>query len=386
MVVEPVRKKLMDYVHPDASMWALGVTAPVEGALTPLGLTKSAAVINAAGDKVLAALATGKGLMAAIGTVASYVGYVSWGMWAQKEALEPASMAVRTALQAGDFVVARKALDNYEVMYRAFRDGLKAAGALPLGFGAGISAFADATASQIDSYEAALAALKKTQAAALAARWAKDKVASLKATNAVYEKNALEAMNAGDLKVGEQWLEKIADAGAREKARARVVKAATKTHKALASEALKRADAAEARNEAALIPDDVARAAMLGKIDAFELKVAAKAQKAQEAAARKAVAAQNKASQTAQRTAYFASLPEAQRPAWYAQAAAKAGAPGGAAEMAFGGVYYSAATGQYSVSTPSGMYRTSSAADAAAAAQAAGGKATAAGLAAGRSV
>jgi hypothetical protein len=372
---------------------ALAAAAPfilgAEGValLTPAAaaITSSTAFASARAD-VLKALTSGAVVKKILGSAVAVMGTATFVNFISEEALQTAGMACFVAKGAQDPVALRKALDNYEALYAEAKKQAGLTTWLSPFTKAQFDSNLAAVASAIDAYEAALSNMKKTQSAALASRWAKDKVASLKATNAVYEKNALEAMNAGELALGGQWLEKIADASAREKARGRVVKAASKTWKAAVAAALKAADVAEAWRVLAFIPDAVVKASMQGKITDFEVNVEVKLQKAQESAARKAVVAQNKASQSATRTAYFASVPEAQRPAWYAEAAAKAGAPGGAAEMAQGTVYWSKATGQYTVSTASGLVKTSSAAQAAAVAQAAGGKATAAGLAAGHPV
>jgi hypothetical protein len=189
------------------------------------------------------------------------------------------------------------------------------------------------------------------------------------------------------------------------KAQARVVKAVTKKWKAAVTAALKAADAVEAKRALGFIPDAVVKATMQGKITDFEVKVATKAQKAAESAARSATVKANKDAQEQTRAMYFASVlggpnvPEAEKAriaalfglkpaelsAWYQKALAgqATGSVSGAAEMAQGGVYYSKATGEYSVSTASGIVKTTSAAQAAAVAQAAGGKVTAAGLQAG---
>lgn len=366
-----------------ASPFILGEAGVALLAPAAVAITSSAEFL-AARDAVLKALASGAVIKKVLGSAVAVMGTATFVNFISEEALQTAGMACFVAKGAQDPIALRAALDNYEALYAEAQKQAALTTWLSPFTKAQFDSNLRAVASAIDSYEAALGKMKKAQAATLAARWEKNKLVSLKATNAVYEKNALDAMNAGELALGGQWLDKIVDAGARLKAQVRVVKAASKTHKAAASEALKRADAVGARNEAALIPDDVKRAAMLDKIATFEAKVAAKLQKARETLARKAVAAQNKATQQAQRELYFASLPVEQQPSWYAAQVAAKGAGAGAAVMAFGSVYYSGATGTYDVATASGMMHTSNATQAAAWAQAAGGKATAAGLAAGR--
>jgi hypothetical protein len=120
------------------------------------------------------------------------------------------------------------------------------------------------------------------------------------------------------------------------------------------------------------------------KIATFEAKVAAKAQKAVETLVRKLAVAKNKEEKEALKTAYFASLPVEQRPSKYKPQAATARVGAGESMMTFGGVYYHGSTGTYDVATPGGLMHTTNAAQAAAWAQAAGGKATAASLVAGR--
>ena len=333
--------------------------------------------------KIMAA-ARLKNAVAVTGAVAGVVGYASWAGWAQKEALEPSSMAVRTAIAAGNYKVAREALDKYEAMYESLKNNFYALENLPLGFGAGMTAFADSQAANIDSYESALAGLAlKTGATAAAVQVKGIKAVSAK-QNAVYEADALEAMNAGDLKVGRQWLDKITDFTANAAATKRVIKAESATHKAGVVNALLLADVAGAQKEAALILDVKAKASADTKIAAFQAKAAAKVQAAQAKVAKAAVVAQNKATQKKTRVQYFVD-------AGNAQASSRAAAAGpGEVSGARGTVQYfgnpgEANYGQYWVFTGTGSaYKTTSAALAAAVANAEGVKVTPEGLAAGR--
>ena len=391
---------------------ALAAAAPfilgAEGValLTPAAaaITSSTAFATARAD-VLKALTSGTIVKKILGSAVAVMGTATFVNFISEEALQTAGMACFVAKGSQDPVALRAALDNYEMLYAEAKKQAGLTTWLTPFTKAQFDSNLRATASAIDAYEAALSNMKKSQAAALASRWAKDKLATLKATNAVYEKNALEAMNAGELALGGQWLDKVEDASAREKARGRVVKAATKTWKAAVTAALKAADAAEAWRVLEFIPDAVVKASMIGKITDFEVKASAKLQTAREKAARAGVAAANQAAQEEARMIYFASVlggpnvPEAEKAriaalfglkpaelsAWYQKALAgtPSAAPSGVSEMTQGGVYYSKATGEYTVSTASGLVKTTSAAQAAAVAQAAGGKATAAGLAAG---
>jgi hypothetical protein len=342
-----------------------------------------ALAFEASRSDILKTLAAGLVAKKVITAGATVMGTATFINFISEEAMQTAGMACFVARGAQDPLALRAALDNYEALYReAQKQAAITTWATPFAK-AQFDSNLRAVASAIDAYEAALGAMKKTQAATRAARWAKDKLASLKAANAVYEQNALEAMNAGELELGGQWLEKIADAGARLKARGRVVKAASKTWKAAVAAALKAADVAEAWRALAFIPDAAVKAAMQGKITDFEAKVEAKLQAAKDKQARSGVAAQNKVTQAAKRTAYFASLPEAQQPDWYKQAAAMGGKTSGSWEATAGNVYYSKVDGKYSVVTTTGIRTTTNATTAAAMAQAAGGKATVAGLTAG---
>jgi hypothetical protein len=393
---------------------ASGASKIVSGVRVAQAASAWPAVTTAEGvpiaQQIAGKVAAGLGKKAAVAAVISTVGYVSWAGWAQKEALEPASMAVRTALSSKNYAVARKALDDYEVLYNALKDGMGQLKYLPLGFGAGMQGFIQSQASNIDAYEAAISKLHADQAAALVKQHEKDAAKKAKPQNTIYEQNALDAMNEGELKLGYQWLDKIVPDAEKTKARARVVKAATKLHKAAVAEALKFGDADTAREEAAFIPDETERAIALNKTTKFEAKVAAKAAKAEAAAAAKKVVEDNKAEQERIRALYFgsvlgdASVPEYEKAriaslfgvtppelsTWYKKALAgdTGAAPSGAAEMAAGSVYYEGSTGKFTVQgkTPATTFETYSAVDAAAYAQQAGGKATAAGLAAGHSV
>ncbi len=363
----------------------------------------------AAGKGILAGLVSGQGIKSALGAAVGVMGTATFINFISEEAMQTAGMACFVAKSTGDAVALRAALDNYTALYKeAKKQAALTTWATPFAKAAFDSNMM-AVASAIDAYEAALGTMKKAAKEKREKAAAKSKVARAKTVAEQYEANALEAGNNGELALMQQWLDKIADAGARLKAQARVVKAATKTWKAAVAAALKAADAQEARRVLEFIPDAAVKATMQGKITDFETKVAVKAQKAAESAARGAVVKANKDAQEQQRAMYFASVlggpdvPEATKARiaaqfgltppelskWYQKALAgqASGSVSGASEMAQGSVYYgrSPTTGNYvySVATARGLQETSSATTAASWAQAAGGKATAEGLVAG---
>ena len=345
-----------------------------------VGGTAAAAAGAGAGGGVLAALTTGVSVKEVLKAAGVVMGTSTFVNFIGEEAMQTAGMACFVAKGSGNAKALRVALDNYKMVYEAAkRQAAVTSWATPFAK-ATFDANLVATASAIDAYEATVVQLK----AAGEKKTVKEQAAAdLKAqarTAKQYEANALDAMNAGDLKVGQQWLDKIADDKLRAAALKRVVKAATKTRKAAVADALKLTDVETARSVAALIPDDAEREIAVGKINTFEALVDEKAAAARVKQERKLVVAANKVKQQKQRDAYYASLPKEQQAARQAQVAAAAKASEGAWEGALGAVYYSGATGKYTVSGKGGVVTTYSATDAAAYARQAGGKTTVGGL------
>jgi hypothetical protein len=399
----------MDYVHPDAWKWAFSVGAPLEVAVEKAGVLPAVEAINKAGAAVLQKLAENVSVKKVVAAAAATMGAATFVNFISEEALQTAGMACFVAKGAGDAVALRKALDNYEALYAEAKKQAAVTTWLSPFTKAQFDANLAAVASAIDAYEAALGAMKKKQAEERAAASLKSKTKAAKTADDKLLAQLDAAIASADWALADSSVRNVKDEKARAKAEAKLAKAQLKALKQTVASALKRADVATAREAAELIEDATERAKQVAKCDDFEAKVAEKAQKARESAARSAIVKANRDAQEQQRALYFASVlggpdvPEAQKAAiaaqfgltppelseWYRKALAGqvSGSVSGASEMAQGSVYYgrSAKTGryEYSVATAGGMKTTASASQAAAWAQAAGGKATAKGLAAG---